>query len=324
MVRIALFSEQPFSGIFRLGQIINAVLPVFAIIGVGWLAGYRRVVDETAAAAMNRFVFFFALPALMFRLLATAPIDEFSWPLLAAYFAGQLVVWLAAFAAMALIWKRSMAERVIGAVSAGLPNHVFLALPIVIWLLGEAGALPVLMIVALDSLVIYSVTLVLMEIATHDGPDRHPFRAVFDAYRRSPQLITILLGLGWALAGFPLPVAVETATTFLGAAAAPTALFVLGSHLSRARISGDRAMLASLIGLKIIVHPILVWLIATGLFGLSGNDLWVAVLVATAPVGATSFVLGQHYGLFRDEASAIVTISTALSFFTMSAVILLM
>lgn len=307
-----------------MGQIINAVLPVFAIIGVGWLAGHRWGVNEAAAAVMNRFVFFFALPALMFRLLATAPIDEFSWPLLAAYFAGQLAVWLAAFAAMALIWKRPMAERVLGAVSAGLPNHVFLALPIVIWLLGEAGALPVLMIVALDSLVIYSVTLVLMEIATHDGPDRHPFRAVFDSYRRSPQLITILLGLAWGLSGFPMPVALEKATSFLGAAAAPTALFVLGSHLSRARIVGNRAMLASLIGLKIIVHPLLVWLIATGLFGLSGNDLWVAVLVATAPIGATSFVLGQHYGLFKDEASAIVTISTALSFFTMSAVILLM
>jgi predicted permease len=160
-----------------LGQIINAVLPVFAIIGIGWMAGYRRVFDEKAAAVMNRFVFFFALPALIFRLLATAPIAEFSWPLLAAYFAGQLVVWLAAFAAMALIWKRPTAERVIGAASAGLPNHVFLALPIVIWLLGEAGTLPVLMIVALDSLVIYSLTLVLMEIATHDGPDRHPFRA---------------------------------------------------------------------------------------------------------------------------------------------------
>jgi predicted permease len=83
-------------------------------------------------------------------------------------------------------------------------------------------------------------------------------------------------------------------------------------------------MLASLIGLKMIVHPLLVWLVATRLFGLSGDDLWIAVLVAAAPVGATSFVLGQHYGLFRDEASAMVAVSTALSFFTMSAVILLM
>lgn len=307
-----------------MGQIINAVLPVFAIIGIGWMAGYRWGVGEAAAAAMNRFVFMFALPALIFRLLATAPVQEFSWPLLAAYFGGQLVVWLAAFAAMALIWKRSMAEQVIGAVSAGLPNHVFLALPIVIWLLGEAGALPVLMIVTLDSLVIYSVTLVLMEIATHSGPDRHPFRAVFDSYRRNPQLATILVGLGWGVAGLPLPEAVETGARFLGAAAAPTALFVLGSHLSRARISGNKTMLAVLMGLKMIVHPLLVWLIATFLLDISGGDLWVAVLVATAPVGTTSFVLAQHYGLFKDEASAVVAISTALSFFTMSAVILLM
>jgi len=165
---------------------------------------------------------------------------------------------------------------------------------------------------------------VLMEIATHAGPDRHPIRAVFESYRRSPQLIAILLGLGWALAGIPLPGAVETGTKFLGAAAAPTALFVLGSHLSRARIKGNRAMLAALMGLKMVVHPLLVWLIATRLFGLSGDDLWIVVLVAAAPVGATSFVLGQHYGRFRDEGSAAVAISTALSIFTMSAVILLM
>lgn len=307
-----------------MGQIVNAVLPVFAIIGIGGLAGHRWGVDESIAAALNRFVFLFALPALIFRLLATAPIDQFSLPLLAAYFAGQLVVWLVGFAAMALVWKRSLGERVLGAVSAGLPNHVFMALPIVIWLLGESGALPVLMIVTLDSLVIYSLTLVLMEIATHNGPDRHPVRAVFDSYRRSPQLLAILLGLGWALAGFPLPAAVETGTKFLGAAAAPTALFVLGSHLSRARIKGSRTMLAAVMGLKMIVHPLLVWLIATRLFGLSGDYLWIAVLVAAAPVGATSFVLGQHYGVFRDEASAMVAVSTALSIFTMSAVILMM
>ena len=306
-----------------MGQIINAVLPVFAIIGIGWLAGIRWGVNEAMAAVLNRFVFMFALPALMFRLLATAPIHKFSWPLLGAYFAGQLAVWLIALAAMTLIWKRPLGERVLGAVSAGLPNHVFLALPIVIWLLGEASAMPVLMIVTLDSLVIYSVTLVLMEIATHAGPDRHPLRAVFDSYRRSPQLLSILLGLAWALAGLPLPDAIETGTRFLGAAAAPTALFVLGSHLSRARIAGNRTMLAALMGLKMVAHPLMVWLVATEIFSLSTDETWIAVLVAAAPVGATSFVLGQHYGPFRDEASAIVAISTALSFFTMSAVILL-
>lgn len=306
-----------------MGQIINAVLPVFAIIGIGWVAGIRWGVNEAMAAMLNRFVFMFALPALMFRLLATAPIHEFSWPLLGAYFAGQLAVWLIALAAMTLVWQRPLGERVLGAVSAGLPNHVFLALPIVIWLLGEASAMPVLMIVTLDSLVIYSVTLVLMEIANHAGPDRHPLRAVFDSYRRSPQLLSILLGLVWALAGLPLPDAVETGTRFLGAAAAPTALFVLGSHLSRARIAGNRTMLAVLMGLKMVIHPLLVWLVAVQVFGLSTDETWIAVLVAAAPVGATSFVLSQHYGPFRDEASAIVAISTALSFFTMSAVILL-
>ncbi len=61
-----------------MGQIINAVLPVFAIIGIGWLAGIRWGVNEAMAAVLNRFVFMFALPALMFRLLATAPIHEFS------------------------------------------------------------------------------------------------------------------------------------------------------------------------------------------------------------------------------------------------------
>lgn len=306
-----------------MGQIASAVLPVFAIIGIGWVAGLRWGITEATAAALNRFVFLFALPALLFRLLATAPIEEFRWSMLGAYFLGQLTVWIAAYAAMAVIWNRPAGERVIGAVSAGLPNHVFLALPIVIWLLGEAGALPVLMIVTLDSLVIYSLTLVLMEIATHKGPNRHPLRAVVDSYRRSPQLLAILLGLTCAVAGIPLPDSVETGTRFLGAAAAPTALFVLGSHLSRARIAGSRSMLAALMGLKMLAHPLLVLLAGTVLFGLATDEIWIAVLVAAAPVGATSFVVGQHYGIFRDEGSALVAISTALSFFTMSAVILL-
>jgi predicted permease len=303
-----------------MSQIVNAVIPVFAIIGLGWLAGRRWGVSGEAAAILNRFVFQFAVPALIFRLMATAPIREMSWPLLASYFLGQAAVWIAGFAAMALIWRRGAADRILCAMSGGLANHVFLALPLVLWLLGEQGTLPVLMIVTLDSLVIYSLTLVLMEIVTSGGAG-HPVRKVAGAYARSPQLIAIVLGLLWAVYGAPLPVPVETATDFLGAAAAPTALFVLGSHLSRAGLSGNRAIVAMVVGLKLVLHPLLVWIVATRVFGLGFEELWVAILVAAAPVGVNGFILAQHYGAFRDEGSAVVAVSTVLSFFTMSAVI---
>lgn len=304
-----------------MSQIVDAVIPVFAIIALGWLAGRRWGVSGEAAAILNRFVFLFAVPALIFRLMATAPIGEMSWRLLASYFVGQAVVWGAAFAAMALIWRRGHAERVLCGMSAGLANHVFLALPLVLWLLGEQGTLPVLAIVTMDSLLIYSLTLVTLEVASRGGEDSHLFRKIAGAYARNPQLIAILLGLIWALFGAPLPAPVDTATRFLGAAAAPTALFVLGSHLSRAGLSGNRAIVGMVVGLKLVVHPLLVWIVATRVFGLSFEDLWVAILVAAAPVGANGFILAQYYGAFRDEGSAIVAVSTALSFFTMSAVI---
>ncbi len=304
-----------------MSQIVDAVIPVFAIIGLGWLAGRHWGVTGEVAATINRFVFRFAMPALIFRLMATAPVHDMPWPLLASYFAGQAAVWTVGFGAMALVWKRGLADRALCGMSAGLSNHVFLALPLVLWLLGEQGTLPVLSIVVLDSLVIYSLSLVLLEVAADRGPDRHPFRKVAGAYMRNPLLIAIALGLVWAVAGVKLPVPVDTATEFLGAAAAPTALFVLGSHLSRAGLSGNRAVVGMAVGLKLVVHPLLVWLVATRLFGLSFDELWVAILVAAAPVGANGFILAQHYGAFRDEGSAIVAVSTVLSFFTMSAII---
>src|SRR5215471_6454571 len=61
--------------------LINVVFPVFGIILTGYLAGRFEALGPESAAALNRFVFYFALPCALFIFTARAPSDKiFNWP----------------------------------------------------------------------------------------------------------------------------------------------------------------------------------------------------------------------------------------------------
>ena len=72
-------------------------LPFFAIIGLGYLAGRTRFFSEEATAYLTKFVFFFALSAMLFRFSANLPMGEvFDGRLIAGYLWGTAVVYLIA------------------------------------------------------------------------------------------------------------------------------------------------------------------------------------------------------------------------------------
>ena len=305
--------------------LLDIVLPVFAIIGVGFLCGARRLLGEASSAALNLFVYWVALPALVFRAMAAVDLARvFDAGFIAGYLGPVLLVWpLSSFAAR-LLFRGGLAKSTLHGANAVLGNSGFIGIPLALTAWGEAATLPAVVATIVNAAVIPGAALALLEVdrGRAAGP-AGVLAKVGRALSTSPILLAPVLGLGWAVTGLPLPTPLDTFTRILGAAAAPCALFAMGLFLVGKPQSEGRAEVGLIIAIKLLVLPALT---ALALFVLVPpllpiDPLWAktGLLMAALPTGAGTFVLSQAYGTYVLRTSSAILWGTVLSIATLTA-----
>ena len=213
-------------------EIFLKTLPFFALIGLGWQACRSGFFTAEAAAYLTKFVFYFALSAMLFRFAANLSLAEiFDWWFVAAYLWGCFVVYAIA-TAVALLRRVSVAEAAVEAQCAVIGNTGFLGVPMLIVLMGEAAAGPVLMVLALD-LIVFSSLIVILITGSRDGRmSLGIVKTVGLGLVKNPMIVSMVLGLAWSSTGLSLPGPVNEFLAILGAAATPGALFAIGASLA--------------------------------------------------------------------------------------------
>jgi len=295
-------------------------LPFFALIGLGYGAGRTGFFTPEATAWLTKFVFYFALSAMIFRFAANLPVAELiDLPFLGAYLAGTMAVYLLA-TAVAFVRGRGMAEAAVEAQCAAIGNTGFLGIPMLAVLLGEAAVGPVMMVLATD-LVVFSSLIVILITASREGRlSLGILRTVGGGLVRNPMIVSIVLGLAWSALALPMPAPVNDFLTILGAAATPGALFAIGASL--ASKSAERLAVAGWLSLaKLVLHPAAVAFAALVVFNVKPYAAGVMIAAAALPVAGNVYILAQHYGVAPQRVSASILISTAVSILTVPAVI---
>jgi malonate transporter and related proteins len=299
---------------------LNPILPVFAILGFGMLMAKRGIFDAVAAGILNRFVFFIGAPALLFSLLNKASIAEFEWRVLLLYFVSEIAIYAGGAALARFVYKRAWRESLLLGMTACFVNHVFFVLPMARVLYGDAASAPIAAIITVDSVLIFALTVVGLELSV---PGVHSARKVLFMLLKHPLLQAIAAGVGVNLWGIPLHAGVNTFANFVGAAASPVALFALGIILVSSAAQGlDKAALA-VTGLKVVAHPLLAWVLFSSLSfssGATANPAWIssALLVAAGPCGAMPFVLALQYRIPVATIARAIAYSTLISLVTLA------
>lgn len=295
---------------------LNPVLPIFAILGFGMLFARRGIFDASAASVLNRFVFFIGAPALLFSLLISASLAEFEWQVLTLYFASEMTIYAAGTALARYAFRREWRESLLLGMTACFVNHVFFVLPMARVLYGDAASAPIAAIIVVDTVLIFALTIVALELS---APGLHSGSKVFKLLLKHPLLQAIAAGLLVNLVGLPLHDGVQTFVSFVGAAASPIALFALGIILVSTASPGLDKTALSIVGLKVIVHPLLAWLLFSGAAALA-EPAWTstALLVAAGPCGAMPFVLGLQYKIDVTTIARAIGYSTLLSLLTLA------
>jgi predicted permease len=298
-------------------EIFLKTLPFFGLIGLGWLAGRLRFFPPEATAWLTKFVFYFALSAMLFRFTATLPIaDLFDPAFFAAYLAASVAVWGLGFA-VAKLRRRPLAEAAMEAHTAMTGNTGFLGVPMLVVLLGPKAAGPVLMVLAADMIVFSTLITLLVTYARHG---RVAFAPLALGLLKNPMIVSMVVGLVWALLHLPMPAPLQDFVALLGAAATPGALFAIGASLA-ARSAETLGPAVWLSAAKLFLHPVAVALAALFVFPVEPFAAGVMVAAAALPVAGNVYILAAHYGVAPQRVSSAILISTALSILTIPAVI---
>ncbi len=295
-------------------------LPFFLIIGLGYGAGRTGFFSEEATGWLTKFVFYFALSAMLFRFSANLSLGEiFDMNFVLAYLGGTTVVYLIA-TAVAIMRKISTAEAAVEAQCAAIGNTGFLGVPLMILLLGEASVGPMILVLAVD-LIVFSSLIVILITGSRDGRiSLGALRTVGMGLLRNPMIVSMVLGLAWSALKLPIPAPANTFLTTLGNAATPGALFAIGASL--ASKSAERPQIALWLSVcKLGLHPAFVALFALVLFPVSPYPAAVMIAAASLPVAGNVYMLARHYGVAYHRVSASILLSTVFAVVTVPFVV---
>ncbi|MFW2588462.1 AEC family transporter [Sagittula sp. SSi028] len=295
-------------------------LPFFGLIGLGYGAARTRFFSAEATAHLTKFVFYFALSAMLFQFSANLTLDEIFEPRLAsAYLFGTALVYGVGMAVA--FWRRMDAPTAaVEAQCAAIGNTGFLGVPMLALLLGQEAVGPIILVLVIDT-VIFSSALTLIITAAREGTmSLRIFRVLAIGLLKNPMIVSIALGLLVSASGVGLHEVLNSFFVTLGAAATPGALFAIGASL--ASKSAERLEVAAWLSVaKLILHPLFVALGAYYLFPVDAYRASVVISAAALPVAGNVFILAQHYGVAPQRVSASILISTAASIVTVSAII---
>lgn len=305
-------------------SIVEVVLPFFALVGVGYFAARRQLIAAHGVQGLATFVYWFAIPVLLFRGVATRRFEELAdWRIMIVWGMATLLVFLAARAIARRALQVGREHAIWHGFGAAQANNGFLAIPLMPALFGEQAIAPVALTMLADMLVLYPVAFVMADLASsrpHSAAERAA--TIARTFYTNPYLIAILAGLVVSAFTIDLPAPVMAFATLLGQAGSPTALFALGASLAiHTAGSGQIGAIAMMNAGKLIACPLLVAAIGLWIVPLSPLQYTVAVATAALPTGINLFLISQRYVANVGIYSAAILSSTVIAVATFSIVV---
>lgn len=310
-----------------MNAILITVLPVFGMIMLGFGFAKFNIIDGVAGKGLSLFVFNVAIPALLFKTMATlAAQDSAPWSLWAAYFGGLALAWVAAALASRFVSSLDVSGGAAASMATGFGNLALLGTPLALAHFGQSVAVPLGLILSIHAPLLWTAATLHREVARHSGQFSVLALAKELAFNLSRNAIVIALIAGslWRFTGVGLHPIADKMLAMLADASVPTALFALGVSLSAYSLKGSWAGMFTIMALKMLAMPLLVFGLSHYVFNLP--PLWakIAVLFAAMPPGANAFLFAQKNEEAVAPISGAIAAGTALAALTSAALLYLM
>ena len=303
-----------------MSALIDVILPVFLVLGFGYLAARSALMAEPAIDALMRFAQNIAAPLLLFRSIARLDLaSAYDAGLMLSFYAGAFAGFALCFAGARWLFHRPLPDCVAIGFAGLFSNTLLLGLPITERAYGAAALSGNYAIISVHAPILYTFGITLMEWARTRGEGLSVTRLTRTTVRAilsQPLVIGILAGFAVNLTGNPLPQVAWAAVDMIASTAIPLALFALGGVLTRYRIEGDLGPVVMVTLAALVVHPAVTWGLGRFVFDLEDAGLRSAVVTAAMAPGVNAYLFANIYGVGKRVAASAVLVATAGSILT--------
>lgn len=298
-------------------HLAGTILPIFAIILAGWVAGVSGYMPRDLAAPLMRFSYYVAMPALVFLTIADETLHSLlDWRFVAAFGGGSMLCFAAVMMFERIVRGVSVRKSAMLAAAVSMTNTGFVALPILKSLFGQPGVLAAAIATIFVGAIIFPVLVVLLEIDRPDASRSLRGAALIRQIATNPVILATVCGVIWSIVGVKLPGPVVSLLTILGEALTPCALFSIGLDLTLSELRQRPGLYALLTTLKLAVVPLVVYVLCIAA-QLDRTATIAAVVCAAVPTAKSAYVLAAEYDVEKAVVSGVISMTTLFSVVTL-------
>ncbi len=301
-------------------EVLGLILPLFGLILLGFIGAKISKQPIEAIGWLNTFIIYFALPALFFKLLAKTPIEQLaSWSFIFANIGITFGIFTFTFIIGVINARGNIGEATIQGLAGAYGNIGYMGPALAILALGEKAAIPVAIIFCFENIMHFAIAPAMMAIS--GLKKQTTFQLILEIIRKiifHPFIMATAVGVLAASISFSPPVPIARLIDYLAQAAAPCALFAMGVTLALRPLNRMPWSLSYIVPLKLIAHPILMYVGLSYAGNFDATWMFTAVLLASLPTATNVFVIAQQYNVWVERASASVLVTTSASVITVS------
>jgi len=308
-----------------MSDVIGLVIPFFGLIFMGFLVARITRQPLEALGWMTTFIIYVALPALFFQLLAKTPIERLTeWGYIFGAVFSTYIIFALMFVSSVVLSGGEIRESTVKGLAAAYGNIGYMGPGLALLAFGEEAAVPVALIFCFENIMHFAVAPMMMALA--GGDKSTPAQLALGVLRKivlHPFIIATAVGVLAAAVQFQAPMPVDRFLEYLSRAAAPCALFAMGVTLALRPLKRVPVELGPIAVLKLVVHPMLCYVMLSWIGNFSETWVFAAVLLAALPTATNVFVIAQQYNVWVQRASASILLTTVLSVGTVTALLYL-
>tara|TARA_B100000989_G_scaffold137652_1_gene102312 strand:- start:1736 stop:2662 length:927 start_codon:yes stop_codon:yes gene_type:complete len=303
-------------------DVLNLTIPMFSLIGIGYLLKRVHFMSENDGAVLSKFAFYILLPPLMFTSILSG---DASKSLNINFILSYEIITISIFVLtylLGLLFKLKTMEKAIFGLNAAYPNYGYIGVPLCILAFGTNAAIPLALILLADTFVLLT-TLIFYKLTENRKTSLQELsKEIVQRFIYNPLMMSVFVAFIFSIADIKIVTAIDRTLSIVAASASAVALIALGVSLNVSSVKNQKSVLFFITVIKLIVHPILIFIVFQFQTGI--DPMWVktAIVCASLPVAANVFVLANYYKNFESESAAAITITTIVSSITVTIVLL--
>ena len=320
-VLVGFFGLMALGALFpRFARVLDLALPFFGLIGLGYICGRLFDFGEEGLAWINVLIVYVALPCMFFVLISKTPLHELlNFRFVVCTAGATILAYAMAFFVGMKASDGNIPEATIQANAGGYANIGYMGPGLTLATLGAGAAAPVALIFAADTIFLFSALPLLMAVGRGEG--RGLVRTIGHAFLKivtHPFNIATAIAVTAAAYAWQPPPAIGKMAAMMSGAAAPSALFALGVTVAQRPIKRVAPELPILLFIKLIAHPLIVYLLLSTVGGFDRVWTFTAVLMASLPPALNVFVMASQYRVYVERASSAILVGTLASVVTVT------